>query len=180
VEPAGDVCIEAGESTVKVFRHQGGGDLVEWFWVNFYYYIVYWIYIFSSIENHLLRSNKVQGLILVSGCLGAFYSTHHWWVCCFATDAVVCEGAPLIFCKWWCLLFRISGDGIIKQQMSANRVSNYTLKKGQIVSVRTRYAFWRKIAERPGKVLLKIIYSFRCFISRMHFLVILIPLKSLN
>jgi hypothetical protein len=37
-------------------------------------------------------------------------------------------------------LFEFSIDGIIKQHVRKQRVSNYYVEKGQIVSVRTRYA----------------------------------------
>jgi gliding motility-associated-like protein len=146
---AGSACIEEGEATVKVFMSAsgGGGDVVEWYSSQSSNTILFTGSIYapdlSQTTTYYVRTSTGPDFSIRVPVVASVYSSPPA-VSLSVTpeDAVICEGAPLVFiAAGGADLFEFSIDGIVKQFMSANREFQTTeLKKGQIVSVRTRYA----------------------------------------
>ncbi|SHN22074.1 immunoglobulin domain-containing protein, partial [Flavobacterium xinjiangense] len=145
---AGSACKEEADLTVKVFMAASGGsgDIIEWF--------------SSQTSNTILHTGSIYSpsvsqttTYYVRTHAGADFSNRVPVVAsvysyppavtlkAFPNDAVICEGTPIEFtASGGGDFFEFSVDGIVKQGMSANRIfTTNALKKGQIVSVRTRY-----------------------------------------
>jgi gliding motility-associated-like protein len=146
---AGSACIEEGEATVKVFMSASGGsgDVVEWYSSQSSNTILFTGSIYapniSKTTTYYVRTSTGPDFSIRVPVVASVYSSPPA-VSLSVTpeDAVICEGAPLVFtATGGADLFEFSIDGIVKQVMSVNREFQTTeLKKGQIVSVRTRYA----------------------------------------
>ncbi len=146
---AGSACIEEGEATVKVFMSAsgGGGDVVEWYSSQSSNTILFTGSIYSpdlsqTTTYYVRTSTGPDFSIRVPVVASVYSSPAEVSLSVTPEDAVICEGAPLVFiATGGADLFEFSIDGIVKQFMSSNREFQTTeLKKGQIVSVRTRYA----------------------------------------
>jgi hypothetical protein len=130
----------------------------------------------SKTTTHYVRTST--GPDLVSGCqwLLQFILPHHWWVCLFRLRMPYVKGSTYIYCKWWWFIWIFNWWDYKAANVRKQRVSNYYVEKGQIVSVRTRYAVNLTENKRPmEKVLLKIICPL--LYLRMHLTDMLIPLK---
>jgi gliding motility-associated-like protein len=145
---AGSACKEEADLTVKVVMAASGGsgDVIEWF--------------SSQISNTILHTGSIYSPS-VSQTTTFYVRTHAGpdfsvrvpvvasvypapaavTLKVFPEDATICEGTPLQFtANGGGNFFEFSVDGIVKQVMSVNRIfTTNTLKKGQVVSVRTRY-----------------------------------------
>jgi hypothetical protein len=99
---------------------------------NFYYYIVYWIYISPSISkttNYVRTSTGPDFSVRVPVVASVYSAPPLVSLSVSPTDAVVCEGLHLYLLQMVVDLFEFSIDGIIKQQMSANREFQTTTLK---------------------------------------------------
>ena len=146
---AGSACLEEGQSAVQVFMAASGGsgDVVEWFASQTSNVILFTGSIYapsiSQTTTYYVRTHTGPDFSVRVPVVASVYSAPPLVSLVVSpTDAVICEGTPLIFtANGGADLFEFSIDGIVKQAMSTNReFQTTTLQKGQIVSVRTRYA----------------------------------------
>jgi hypothetical protein len=132
---------------------------------NFYYYLFTGSIYSPSISKtttYYVRSTDFVRVPVVASV--------HWWVCLFRLRMPSYVKGLHIYCKWWCWFIEFSIDGIIKQQ-----TPNYYVEKGQIVSVRTRYAV--NLTENNRNGLWKGAIEDMLSALRMHLTDMLIPLK---
>jgi hypothetical protein len=101
---------------------------------------VYWIYIFSKykVKPLIVRTSTGPDFSVRVPVVVSVYSAPPLVSLSVSPTDAVCEGSTIFTANGGADLFSI--DGIIKQQMSANREFQTYVEKGQIVSVRTRYA----------------------------------------
>ncbi|MGO4819605.1 gliding motility-associated C-terminal domain-containing protein [Flavobacterium sp. W22_SRS_FP1] len=146
---AGSACIEEGEASVKVFMSASGGsgDLVEWYSSQSSSTVLFTGSIYgpniSETTTYYVRTSTGPDFSVRVPVVASVYSSPPAVsLSVIPEDAVICEGAPLVFiATGGADLFEFSIDGIVKQFMSANKeFQTSELKKGQIVGVRTRYA----------------------------------------
>ena len=146
---AGSSCKPATDLSVRVFitASGGSGDAIEWF--------------SSQTSNTILHTGSIYGPIVsktttfyVQSHAGSDYSIRVPVVASVYDSAPsvtlisspsndeLCEGVPVSFSAvGGGDVFQFSVDGVVVQAMSSNRTyTSNSLKKGQIVSVKTRYA----------------------------------------
>ena len=146
---AGSACKKEIDMTVKVSMAASGGsgDVIEWFSSQTSNTILHTGSIYSpsvsQTTTYYVRTHAGADFsIRVPVVASVYTSPPAVSLSVSPTDAVICEGTPLTFtANGGADLFEFSIDGVPKQLMSTNRTfQTATLKKGQIVSVRTRYA----------------------------------------
>jgi gliding motility-associated-like protein len=145
---AGSACIEEGELSVKVFMSASGGsgDLIEWFSDQRSENVLFTGSIFgpslSETTTYYVQSHTGPDFSIRVPVVASVYSSPSTVTLSVSpADGTVCEGTQVIFtANGGGDLFEFSIDGIVNQAMSINRdFETLTLKKGQVVSVRTRY-----------------------------------------
>jgi gliding motility-associated-like protein len=146
---AGSACKEDSDLSVKVSMAASGGsgDVIEWFSSQTSNTLLHTGSIYSpsvsQTTTYYVRSHAGADFSVRVPVVASIYSAPLLVsLSVLPSDSVICEGTPLIFtANGGADLFEFSVDGIVQQVMSANRTfETTTLKKGQIVSVRTRYA----------------------------------------
>jgi gliding motility-associated-like protein len=146
---AGSACIEEGQLSVKVFMAASGGsgDVVEWFASQTSNTILFTGAIYapsvSQTTTYYVRTHAGPDFsVRVPVVASVYYAPPVVSLSVSPADGVICEGTSLIFnASGGGDLFEFAIDGVVKQGMSANREFESTgLKKGQVVSVKTRYA----------------------------------------
>jgi gliding motility-associated-like protein len=146
---AGSACKEAGDLTVRVSMAASGGsgDLIEWFASQNSTDILHTGSIYSPTisqnTTYYVRTHTGPDFsIRVPVVASVYTSPPTVSLSVSPSNAVICEGVPLTFtANGGADLFEFSVDGVVKQAMSTSRdFQTTTLKKGQVVSVKTRYA----------------------------------------
>jgi gliding motility-associated-like protein len=145
---AGSSCIEEGESSVKVFMAASGGsgDVIEWFSSQNSSEILFTGSIYSpsisETRTYYVQSRTGPDYSIRVPVVASVYSAPPIvTLSVLPSEPITCEGTPLIFtANDGANFFEFSVDGLVVQAMSPNRTYETSiLKKGQTVSVRTRY-----------------------------------------
>ncbi|MDI6047823.1 gliding motility-associated C-terminal domain-containing protein [Flavobacterium yafengii] len=146
---AGSACKEESDLTVRVFMAASGGsgDVIEWFASQTSTTILHTGSIYSpsisQTTTFYVRTHAGADFSVRVPVVASVYSAPPVVnLTVSPTDQIICEGVPLVFtANDGADLFEFSIDGTVAQAMSTNReFSTTALKKGQVVSVRTRYA----------------------------------------
>ncbi|MFV5703890.1 hypothetical protein ACM55F_18735, partial [Flavobacterium sp. XS2P12] len=146
---AGSACKEESDLTVRVFMAASGGsgDVIEWFSSQTSNTILHTGSIFSptisQTTTYYVRTHAGADFSVRVPVVASVYSAPPIVTLSVSpADQIICEGVPLVFtANNGADLFEFSVDGTVVQAMSTNReYLTTTLKKGQVVSVRTRYA----------------------------------------
>ncbi|MDI5950889.1 gliding motility-associated C-terminal domain-containing protein [Flavobacterium yafengii] len=146
---AGSACKEESDLTVRVFMAASGGsgDVIEWFASQTSTIILHTGSIYSpsisQTTTFYVRTHAGADFSVRVPVVASVYSAPPAVnLSVSPTDQIICEGVPLVFtANGGADLFEFSIDGTVAQAMSTNReFSTTALKKGQVVSVRTRYA----------------------------------------
>ncbi|MDI6034597.1 gliding motility-associated C-terminal domain-containing protein [Flavobacterium sp. LB2P84] len=146
---AGSACKEESDLTVRVFMAASGGsgDVIEWFASQTSTTILHTGSIYSpsisQTTTFYVRTHAGADFSVRVPVVASVYSAPPVVnLTVSPTDQIICEGVPLVFtANGGADLFEFSIDGTVAQAMSTDRdFETSTLRKGQVVSVRTRYA----------------------------------------
>ena len=146
---AGSSCKPANDSSVRVFitASGGSGDAIEWFSSQTSNTILHTGSIYtpnvSKTTTYYVQSHAGSDYSIRVPVVASVYdSPPEVTLIASPSNDELCEGIPVSFSAiGGGDFFQFSVDGVIVQSMSPNKsYTSNSLKKGQIVSVKTRYA----------------------------------------
>jgi gliding motility-associated-like protein len=148
IATAGSACKEESVASITVLMAASGGsgDIIEWFADQTSSTIlhtgsIYGPSISKTTTYYVWSHSGVDFSVRVPVVASVYVAPANVNLTVVPTDSAVCEGTPVTFsASGGADLFEFSVNGVVKQAMSSLRTyTTTTLKKGETVSVKTRY-----------------------------------------